>query len=86
MSLRERRDREGVDVKRGRPLGPISRAGSFSSMVRHHARACASETITSTLVGAASSLGGSGGEVPHPSLPFLPLVAVVDLAFFTEQF
>ena len=86
MSLRERKDREGMNVKRGRPLGPISRVGSFSSLVRHHARACASETIASTLADAASSFGGSGGEVPHPSLPFLPLVVVVDLAFFTKQF
>ena len=77
MSLRERREREGVEVKRGRPLGPTLRVGSFSSMARRRARACASETAASTSAGAASS----------PDLlnfPFLPLVAVVDSAFFTE--
>lgn len=74
MSLRERREREGVEVKRGRPLGPTSRVGSFSSMARRRARACASETAASTSAGAASS-------PDLLNLPFLPLVAV---AFLTE--
>ena len=77
MSLWERREREGVEVKRGRPLGPTSRVGSFSSKVRRRARACASETAASTSAGAASSSD-------LLNLPFLALVAVVDLAFFTE--
>nr|POE50338.1 hypothetical protein CFP56_60356 [Quercus suber] len=78
VSLQERRDREGVEVKSGRPLGTTSSVGSFSCIARRHARACASKIIVSTSIGAVSSLGGSGGKASHLSFPFLPLVAVVD--------
>lgn len=39
MSLRESNEREGVEVKRGRPLGPTSREGSLSSAARRRERA-----------------------------------------------
>lgn len=43
MSRRVRWEREGAEVKRGRPLGPTSREGSFSSAARLRMRSCSSK-------------------------------------------
>ena len=82
MSLRERSESEGVEVKRGRPLGPTSSEGFFSSLARRRARACASER--------AASASFSANDESSPDFLASPLdlnflgLATVGLGVFDE--
>lgn len=85
MSLRERREREEVEVKRGRPLGPTSSEGSFSSAARRRARACASDSAASTSFPPAAEACSSAADL-LPSALYLVCLALVTLVFvFLEE-
>lgn len=77
MSLRERREREEVEVKRGRPLGPTSSEGSFSSAARRRARACPSDSTASTSFPAEACSSAADLLASALDLVCLPLVTLV---------
>lgn len=83
-SLRASCESEDAEVKRGRPFGPTSSEGSFSSAARRRARALSSESAASkSSEAAAEAEGSSVALVSALDLPFLAFLTV-DLVVLAE--
>lgn len=83
-SLRVSCESEDAEVKRGRPFGPTSSEGSFSSAARRRARDLSSESAASKSSEAAAVAEGSSAALASAlDFPFL-VFFTVDLGVLAE--